>query len=554
MWVRRCLWGLCWMLWWVLVPTNASASRPATKLFRFALLLGHNDGGPSVQSLRYAEADAAKMKRTLVRLGGYPTSHVALLLSPKVEEIEQQMQHIKRQIQVVRKRHGQSVQVVLFLYYSGHAKGGRLLLGQQTLSFRRIKRFMNASKASLRLAIFDACESGKMIGVRGLKRLRSGFRFPAVHLTPSTSGEVVITATGSNGKAHEDPLLQGGVFTHYFVLGLKGAADRNNDGLVTLEEAYTYSYSRSLERSIFSLHGPQRARFSKRLSGYGSLVLTTLSQQRSWLVLGKAVKGSFFLWNRQRDLLLAELSKAKGRVVRLVVAPGQYTLQWRLPSGVYSRAVVIEKGRLLTIRTPGPVAPYWKRGVLRGSGRQKAPKKPSRDIFVALYAKPIPQQKNELSLSYYLSYNGLKSGVLQQGAGLQWLWSLDLDETLFWSLQGGYQFGQGEGGALRYDLHQIELSTGIHWKPLKTKSIHLGLGLLVRVTGLIQDVLGKESPDSTVFSGAGSLLALLQGQLYLHPRWFLQLQVLGGIRLFQLGLHTVLRWELHSHLGVGMRF
>lgn len=542
---------------WIGGHSIAQTHRSPKKLFRFALLIGHNNGGASVQRLRYAETDAKKMRQTLVRLGGYPSSHIALLLSPKVKDVLWQMLHIQRQILFLRQRHGRSAQIVLFVYYSGHAKQGRLLLGKQTLSFRRIKSFMRTSQASLRLAIFDACESGKMLGVRGLKRLRSGFRFPAVHLTPSASGEVVITATGANGKAHEDPLLQGGIFTHYFLLGLKGAADRNNDGHVTLEEAYTYSYSRSLERSIFSQHGPQRARFSKRLSGYGSLVLTTLSQQRSWLLLGKNVQGSFFLWNKQRDLLLAELSKTKGHITRLVLAPGLYTLQWRLPTGVYSRSLSIRKGHPFVIRASGPVQPYWKRSTLRGSvllGSRDTVYPSKQRIVVDLHTKPIFNQSHSFTLAYYLSYNGLKHGILQQGGGLHIQWSLNYSNTFFWMLQSGYQFGQGSGGSLRYNLHHIELSTGPLWKPFSTQLFHLGLGVLLRTTGLIQDVLDRDTPESTVLSFSGGLLALVQGHIYFHPRFFCQLQVLGGVRFLQLGQHPSLRWELNSHLGLGIHF
>ena len=38
----------------------------------------------------------------------------------------------------------------------------------------------------------------------------------------------------------ELPELGHGVFTYYRVEGLKGAADANKDGIVTLQELYTY--------------------------------------------------------------------------------------------------------------------------------------------------------------------------------------------------------------------------------------------------------------------------------------------------------------------------
>jgi uncharacterized caspase-like protein len=51
---------------------------------------------------------------------------------------------------------------------------------------------------------------------------------------------VIITASGPNEVALELPNLGHGVFTYYVLEGLKGKADRNNDGLVTVSELYEF--------------------------------------------------------------------------------------------------------------------------------------------------------------------------------------------------------------------------------------------------------------------------------------------------------------------------
>jgi hypothetical protein len=49
-----------------------------------------------------------------------------------------------------------------------------------------------------------------------------------------------IFASGANEVSAEDDRLQHGIFTYYLLKGLKGPADADNDGLVSVDEAYRY--------------------------------------------------------------------------------------------------------------------------------------------------------------------------------------------------------------------------------------------------------------------------------------------------------------------------
>jgi len=51
---------------------------------------------------------------------------------------------------------------------------------------------------------------------------------------------VIITASGANEISVEDDDLKHGVFTYYLLEGLKGKADFDRDGIITVDEAYTY--------------------------------------------------------------------------------------------------------------------------------------------------------------------------------------------------------------------------------------------------------------------------------------------------------------------------
>src|SRR5262249_33278558 len=68
--------------------------------------------------------------------------------------------------------------------------------------------------------------------------------------------------------------LKGSFFTHYFVSGLRGAADRNGDGSVSVEEAYGYAYQHTLRASSQTVYGTQHPTFRFDLKGKGAVPLT----------------------------------------------------------------------------------------------------------------------------------------------------------------------------------------------------------------------------------------------------------------------------------------
>src|SRR5438552_3542174 len=62
-----------------------------------------------------------------------------------------------------------------------------------------------------------------------------------VDLVPLTSeGTALLSSSSGLESAHEAEAIRGSFFTHHLVGGLLGAADRDGDGAVTLEEAFEY--------------------------------------------------------------------------------------------------------------------------------------------------------------------------------------------------------------------------------------------------------------------------------------------------------------------------
>ena len=90
------------------------------------------------------------------------------------------------------------------------------------------------------LVFFDGCYSG------GLARSLPSGRRPIGEVPDllfrdfSLEGRLVLSAASETQDAFESPALGHGVFTHFVLEGLRGAADRNGDGHVTAWEVYEY--------------------------------------------------------------------------------------------------------------------------------------------------------------------------------------------------------------------------------------------------------------------------------------------------------------------------
>jgi uncharacterized caspase-like protein len=84
------------------------------------------------------------------------------------------------------------------------------------------------------------------------ERRRGGTRVCPLERQRVRAGLVWLFASDTGEAAQESDELRGALFTHYWVSGLRGAADANGDGRVTLAESYDFAYSQTLYRSAQS--------------------------------------------------------------------------------------------------------------------------------------------------------------------------------------------------------------------------------------------------------------------------------------------------------------
>lgn len=538
----------CLVCVWGMMALDAHASLRTART-RLALILGNNQGGSSVPPLRYAEADARKMRDALVQVAGYKPSSVWLALGKRAPQVRVLMKRMKRTIRSLLRRN--KGPVFLLVYYSGHAKQGSFLLGKTKLPFRELRHFLRTSGAALRLSILDACESGRMARLKGLRRKKA--RAPSLRLAPLASGEVVITATGERESAHEDPFLRGGIFTHYFVSGLRGAADRDRNGRVTLEELYRYAYTRTLERTILSAQGPQHAHFRKQLSGVGQWIMAYLRRPQSWLLLRKNVAGAFYIWNTRRDTLLVEVNKFRGRRTTIALPPGQYVLQWRRRTSLYSSSIKLHKGQRMQLR---------KRGQRIAFAYDFRAKGGSTTLSWEEFGGQM--EGHALGVQYRGGWSGIDQGIWHHGPSLGWLmplpqvfegrFSLRMRLTYQMALSVPALLNSGATSALTYDLHALELDMGAVWTFWHRRSLWMGLGLRVRGAPLLQVVRpGANRTGEDILSVALGAGLFWTAQFQLTGRLFLQVEADAGVRTLPLGDRWVLRWATALGVGIGWR-
>ncbi len=109
------------------------------------------------------------------------------------------------------------------------------------LPMREISHILNRINSDRLIFIADACYSGASGGrTVPLQGLRSNLSDDFLNRIASGKGRVIMTASGPNEVSVEDDELEHGVFTYHLMEAIKGKADYDKDGFVTVDEAYKY--------------------------------------------------------------------------------------------------------------------------------------------------------------------------------------------------------------------------------------------------------------------------------------------------------------------------
>jgi hypothetical protein len=302
-----------------LLSLGAPAALAAEGPEAYALLVGSNRGGPGQAPLQYADDDAARVRDVLVDLGSFPPEHVRLVADPSRRDLLAAFDLLQLALGQERAR---GVDTEVLFYYSGHARADSLDLGQEELPLSELKARLKGFGATITLVVLDACQAGALSNVKGATPA-ADFSFNAMNGL-NAEGLAVLASSSATELSQESETLGGSYFTHHLLAGLRGAADVDTDGAVTLDEAYGYAYSRTLVDTASTAVGAQHATLETDLRGKGAVILTRPGEAAAQLVLTSELAAEVLVYRENRAAVVAEVHKAAGNPMGLALTPGRY--------------------------------------------------------------------------------------------------------------------------------------------------------------------------------------------------------------------------------------
>jgi hypothetical protein len=269
-------------------PTVPKPPPPMVKVAdRWAVVIGVGEyEDKQIPRLRYAVRDAEAIYEFLTTQGGYPKDHVLLLTD--ATEVKPTLLAIKRALgDFLTRRAGRDDMVLI--YFAGHGApevdaagveadgvskyliprdGDADSLYTTAFPMEEIQRIFLRIPSERVVMLLDTCYSGTAGGrTFARQRMRStGLSDQFLERLTRSRGHVIMTASGPNEVALENSTLGHGLFTYYVLEGLKGKADRDGDGLVSVSELYEYVQNQ-VDRKAQEVGGRQRPVMKGEIEG-----------------------------------------------------------------------------------------------------------------------------------------------------------------------------------------------------------------------------------------------------------------------------------------------
>ncbi len=334
---------------------------------RYAFLVGNNEAQGNYAQLKYVQNDIISVKEILSGFCGFDKQHIMTLVNGTPEALERSIDDFARQMA------GTKDNMFLF-YYSGHADENSLKMGSGDYPLVTLKQKLTNFPSDMRIAIFDACQSGSFTRIKG-GRLDEPFLFKD---DGKTKGQVILCSSSISENAQESDALGNSVFTFHFVNALRGSGDLNGDGRVTLSEAYQYSYNHTLSSTAGSSGGVQHPSYQFRIQGEGDIVLADLNVSSQGILLSPGVTGDITILS-VNNTVVADLTKEKNSAIMIALAPGAYRIVNGTPDNRRRQASATVKESAIVNVGKDMFAP-----VETGQGRKKGPSAWERSLRIGV--------------------------------------------------------------------------------------------------------------------------------------------------------------------------
>jgi hypothetical protein len=214
--------------------------------------------------LKYAVNDAKAFYAHLVRNNRIPEENVTLLINQEARFIR------LRSILGTHLKNKAGKEDMVIIYFAGHGASEKDVMSPDgdglekyllpydadprdlyasALPMNEVSRIFNRIRSERLIFIADACYSGASGGrTISLAGVRANISDAFLDRIASGKGRVILTASGANEVSGEDDELRHGVFTYFLLEGLRGRADTDKDGIITVDEVYRY-VSREVPRA-----------------------------------------------------------------------------------------------------------------------------------------------------------------------------------------------------------------------------------------------------------------------------------------------------------------
>jgi uncharacterized caspase-like protein len=225
------------------VGPEKTGSAPLGQGNRWAVLVGVNayEDWTNYGTLQVCVEDVEAVRKHLIA-GGFDPERIRLITDRT--DVPPTKANVLVALKAVASNTGPDD--LLLFYYSGHGDhegkesylvgrdGRRLVLADTAIPLSRVKQIVEEAPARAKVIMLDACHSGADIQGKGPEPMSEGF---IRRVFEQAEGMAILASCKQGQLSYEWRENERSVFTHYLLDAMRGTADLDGKGFVTVQDA-----------------------------------------------------------------------------------------------------------------------------------------------------------------------------------------------------------------------------------------------------------------------------------------------------------------------------